>query len=134
MAASEIDKSFADPPPESRMATYLWSFGPPGRAGNRPAPRPAFARGNRRILISRCIPTRWTMRPAGFANLPYLSPEFLDMLGYLARRTKEKGMEADLAMGSGWPYGGPHIPEVAGSETHRDEDRKGAAQPGEYSV
>ncbi len=106
MAASEIDKSFADPPPESRMATYLWSFGPPGRARKSTGTSTCFRARESTDSDLPLYPYEVDDAARGIRNLPYLSPEFLDMLGYLARRTKEKGMEADLAMGSGWPYGG----------------------------
>ena len=36
-----------------------------------------------------------------------MSPEFLDMLGFTAAKAKELGLQMDLTLGSGWPYGGP---------------------------
>jgi hypothetical protein len=46
----------------------------------------------------------------GFRNLPYMSPEFLDMLRFTGEKAKELGLRMDLTLGSGWPFGGPHIP------------------------
>src|SRR5262249_30808905 len=43
-------------------------------------------------------------------NFPYLSPEFLDDLKFSAGKAKELGLRFDLTLGSGWPFGGPHIP------------------------
>lgn len=43
----------------------------------------------------------------GFHNLPYLSAEFLDDLGYVNREGNKLGLRANLTLSSGWPYGGP---------------------------
>ena len=43
----------------------------------------------------------------GLKNVPFLSPEFLDMLKFTAAEAKAQGMRMDLTLGSGWPYGGP---------------------------
>jgi alpha-L-rhamnosidase len=46
----------------------------------------------------------------GIKNLPYMSKEFLDALRFTAEEAKRLGLRFDLTLGSGWPYGGPHIP------------------------
>jgi len=43
-------------------------------------------------------------------NFPYLSDEFLDDLRFAGAKAKELGLRFDLTLGSGWPFGGPHIP------------------------
>ncbi len=43
-------------------------------------------------------------------NVPYLSPPFLDALRFTGEKARELGFRMDLTLGSGWPYGGPHIP------------------------
>src|SRR5207237_6050916 len=52
----------------------------------------------------------------GFRNLPYLSDEFIDALRFAAQKARELGLRMDITLGSGWPYGGPHVPvtEAAG--------------------
>jgi hypothetical protein len=51
----------------------------------------------------------------GIHNAPFLSEEFLGLVGYAAGRAKELGLTLDLTLGSGWPYGGPWItPELGG--------------------
>src|ERR1051326_8825066 len=49
-------------------------------------------------------------------NFRYLSPEFLDALKFTGEKARELGLRMDLTLGSGWPFGGPHIPvtEAAG--------------------
>ena len=32
------------------------------------------------------------------------------MLRFAAQMAKELGMRMDLTLGSGWPFGGPHVP------------------------
>ena len=46
----------------------------------------------------------------GVRNLTYLSDEFLDALRFTGAKARELGLRFDLTLGSGWPYGGPHIP------------------------
>jgi hypothetical protein len=132
LAASEIDRRFADPPPEARMATYLWSFGPAWTRAEVDRHVDLLERaGIGRILIYPLYPYEVDDAARGIRNLSYLSPEFLEMLGYLARRTRERGMEADLAMGSGWPYGGPMIPESLSPKRIVMKTGPHAAVPGE---
>ena len=55
----------------------------------------------------------------GLINLRYLSPEFLAAVSSTARTAHELGLRMDMTMGSGWPFGGPHItPELAAEGLH----------------
>ena len=45
----------------------------------------------------------------GFRNIPYMSDEFLEMLRLTGEKAKEIGLRMDLTLGSGWPFGGPHV-------------------------
>ncbi len=42
-------------------------------------------------------------------NQQFLSPEFCEVLGFAAQEAERLGMRFDLTLGSGWPFGGPHI-------------------------
>jgi hypothetical protein len=44
-----------------------------------------------------------------FHNQRFLSAEFLDTLGYAARRAHELGLRFAVAGGTGWPFGGPSV-------------------------
>jgi hypothetical protein len=46
----------------------------------------------------------------GIKNLRYLSPEFLDDLGFANQKARSLGLRVDLTLGSGWPFGGPKTP------------------------
>jgi hypothetical protein len=41
--------------------------------------------------------------------LPYLSDEYLDVLRFANQQAKRLGLRVDVTLGSGWPFGGPHI-------------------------
>ncbi|GEN75294.1 glycosyl hydrolase [Chryseobacterium hagamense] len=49
----------------------------------------------------------------GFENryLNYLSPEWLNMLRYTTGKAKSLNMGVDMAIGTGWPIGGPQVTE-----------------------
>jgi len=46
----------------------------------------------------------------GIRILPYLSDEFIGALRFAADTAGRLGLRFDLTLGSGWPFGGPHIP------------------------
>lgn len=45
----------------------------------------------------------------GVTNHRFLSPRFRDVLRHAAEEAQRLGMCFDLTLGSGWPFGGPHI-------------------------
>lgn len=57
----------------------------------------------------------------GIRNYEYLSPEFLDRIGFAARKARELGLRMDVTLGSGWSFGGPHItPDLASTRLRSD--------------
>ncbi|WP_304233517.1 glycosyl hydrolase [Jiulongibacter sediminis] len=49
--------------------------------------------------------------------LPFLSPEYLEVLDYTTKVADSLGMAVDMVLGTGWPYGGPQVePEFAASK------------------
>lgn len=42
-------------------------------------------------------------------DIPYLSPRWMRMLEYVETRGEELGIEANMATGTGWPFGGPLV-------------------------
>ena len=47
---------------------------------------------------------------SGFHNYSFVSDEHLDNLHFAAEQARRLGMRVDITLGSGWPFGGPHIP------------------------
>lgn len=43
----------------------------------------------------------------GIKNLPFLSPEMLDIVTYAQAEGRKLGLRIDVTLCSGWPYGGP---------------------------
>ncbi len=46
----------------------------------------------------------------GITNAHFLSPAFCRVLRHAAEEAQRLGLRFDLTLGSGWPFGGPHIP------------------------
>ena len=44
-------------------------------------------------------------------NISYLSPQWMKMLGTVERISQELDIEVNMATGTGWPFGGPNVPE-----------------------
>ena len=110
--AQATPATFAHPPAESRMASYWWVFGP---AWTKPEIKREIAlfhdAGIGRILIYPLYPYDVDNPAKGVHNQNYLSPEFLETLRYAVDTAQQMSVQCDLVMGSGWPYGGPAIPE-----------------------
>ncbi|MEN8203783.1 MAG: glycosyl hydrolase [Bacteroidota bacterium] len=51
--------------------------------------------------------------------LKHLSPEWIEMVLHTVNEADRLGMEVDMIMGTGWPYGGPQVePEYAAGKMH----------------
>jgi hypothetical protein len=46
----------------------------------------------------------------GFHNLLFLSDEHVDAIRFAATAARKLGLRVDITLGSGWPFGCPHIP------------------------
>lgn len=42
-------------------------------------------------------------------NIPFLSPEWMEMFRYAQQEGKKYGIELDMNTGTGWPFGGPEV-------------------------
>ena len=57
-------------------------------------------------------------------NIEYLSPQWMKMLGTVEQISKELGLEANMATGTGWPFGGPNVPEHEAAAKLKVQDRQ----------
>jgi hypothetical protein len=98
------------PPPDARPMMRWWWFGPA-------VAKPELEReilamkagGIGGFEIQPVYPMELDDAARGIHNVPYLSPEFLDAVGYANRTGRANGMRVDMTLASGWPYGGPHV-------------------------
>src|SRR5215475_9343744 len=100
-----LKSSFLNPPDDARIMMRWWWFGPA-------VTKPELEREMR--LMKEGGIGGFEVQPVYpltlEGNLTYLSPEFLDALQFTGGKARELGLRMDLTLGSGWPYGGPHIP------------------------
>src|ERR1035438_8685654 len=108
---SELRRGFERPPDDARMMVRWWWFGPS-------VTRPELEREMRFMKEGGIGGVEGETTHAlgldgaakGIKNLPYMSAQFLDALTFTGQKAKELGLRMDLTLGSGWPFGGPHIP------------------------
>ncbi len=108
---AELHRSFAAPPASSRIMMRWWWFGPA-------AQKPEITReleqmkaaGIGGVEIANLYPLELDDPATGFHNTSFLSKEHLAALSFAAQEAHRLGLRVDITLGSGWPFGGPHIP------------------------
>ncbi len=104
-SVAELHQSFLHPPDDARIMVRWWWFGPSVTKPELEREMRAMKQGG--IGGFEVQPT-YPLELDG--NFRYLSDEFLDALRFTGEKAKELGLRMDLTLGSGWPFGGPHIP------------------------
>ncbi len=101
---------FRDIPNAYRMRMHWYVFGPAWEATecDRQLARMA-AQHIGGVLIFPTYPIAVDDPARGIRNLEYLSPEFLKVLGSVAKSARNVGLTIDIVLGTGWPYGGPSV-------------------------
>jgi alpha-L-rhamnosidase len=103
--------SFQDPPADSRIMMRWWWFGPSVTEPELERELRVMNQGGvGGVEVQVTYPLALDDPEHGFKNVPYLSDSFIDKLRFASDKARELGMRFDLTLGSGWPYGGPHIP------------------------
>src|ERR1035438_6295657 len=134
-SAAELRRGFEKPPDSARMMVRWWWFGPS-------VTKPELEREMR--LMKQGGIGGFEVQPTyaleldnpatGLHNFPYMSQEFLDALTFTGEKAKEIGLRMDLTLGSGWPFGGPHIPVELASPRLRVQTGTPALRPGETII
>jgi hypothetical protein len=106
-----VRRSFENPPDDARIMMRWWWFGPGvAKAEIERELRAMKAGGMGGAEVQPVYPMALDDAGTGFHNIRYLSDEFLDVLRFTSEKARELGLRLDLTLGSGWPFGGPHIP------------------------
>ncbi|HEX8602109.1 MAG TPA: glycosyl hydrolase, partial [Pseudoduganella sp.] len=106
----EVASHLAAPPADARPMMRWWWFGPAVEKKQL-----AYEIGRMKeggiggVEIQAVYPMALDDPSRGVKNLPFLSPEHLDALRFANETGREAGLRVDLTLGSGWPFGGPHI-------------------------
>lgn len=112
---SALQDSFRVPPGDTKLMVRWWWFGPAVTAEE--LDREMHAMNDAGIggfEVDPVYPLTLDDPGKNLVNLGYLSPEFLAAVSATGRTAHALGLRMDITMGSGWPFGGPHItPELA---------------------
>lgn len=107
----QVQAGFVTPPDDARAMMRWWWFGP---AVSEPELRREIsaikAGGYGGFEIQPVYPLSLDDPGIGLRNLTYLSDDFIDALRFAAKEGVEQGLRVDVTLGSGWPFGGPHVP------------------------
>ena len=108
---AHIKDSFAHPPDDARIMMRWWWFGP---AVTKPEIKRELEQmkkaGIGGVEIATLYPLALDDPQSGSHNITFLSNEHVDALQFAASEARELGLRVDITLGSGWPFGGPHIP------------------------
>lgn len=108
---TQLTESFAHPPGDCRIMVRWWWFGPAVTKSEITRELEEMkAAGIGGVEIATLYPLALDDPGTGFHNFAFLSDEHIDALGFAAREARRLGLRVDITLGSGWPYGGPHIP------------------------
>jgi hypothetical protein len=106
-----LRRGWQTPSPDARPMMRWWWFGPAVTpAGLDRELQAMHDAGLGGVEVQPVYPLAPDDRGRGLINHPYLSAPFLDAVRHSAATAKRLGLRYDMTLGSGWPYGGPHIP------------------------
>ena len=109
--AAKLKDLFLHPPQSSQPMTRWWWFG--GAATPEEITRELTLMsesGLRGVELQPVYPLEVDDPKRGIRNIRYFSSEGYELLRHTVQETLRLGMQFDLTLGSGWPYGGPFIP------------------------
>jgi len=121
-SAGDLALRFQKPPDDSRVMMRWWWFGPSVTREEIEAEMRKMKEGGLGgFELAVVYPMALDDAARGIKNERYLSPEFLEKVGFTSRKAKELGLRMDVTIGSGWSYGGPYItPDLAAARLRSD--------------
>lgn len=109
-AGTSLWTDFISPPADARPMVRWWWFGGAVEPDEIVREIKAMkAGGFGGFEIQPVYPLSLDDPERGIRNKPYLSKDFLDAVTVAAKTGREEGLRVDMTLGSGWPFGGPHI-------------------------
>lgn len=114
---STLHKQFQDPPDDARVMMRWWWFGPSVEDAELARELQTMKEGGiGGVEIQPVYALALDDPEKGIRNTPYLSDDFLHAVSFANQTAHQLGMRVSITLGSGWPYGGPHvlITEAAG--------------------
>ncbi len=110
-SVADLRRGFEHPPADSRIMMRWWWFGPSvTKQGLEREIELMKEGGIGGFEVQPVYPIALDDAETGIHTPAFLSDEFLDVLRYASESARKNGMRIDVTLGSGWPYGGPHIP------------------------
>ncbi len=106
-----IRSGFATPPMDARPMMRWWWFGPAVEKNELAREMRAMkAGGIGGVEVQPVYALDVDDPQKGFRNLPFLSKDFLNMIGFTAQTAHDLNLRMSMTLGSGWPYGGAYVP------------------------
>jgi hypothetical protein len=110
-AMASMRAAFAAPPMDARPMMRWWWFGPAVEKNELARELGVMkAGGIGGVEIQPVYALELDDPQTGFRNMPFLSKEFLDRVGFAAQTAHDLDLRLNLTLGSGWPYGGAYVP------------------------
>jgi hypothetical protein len=109
--AAKLKDLFLHPLRSSQPMTRWWWFG--GAATPEEITRELTLMsesGLRGVELQPVYPLEVDDPNRGIRNIRFFSSQWYELLRHTVQETRRLGMQFDLTLGSGWPYGGPFIP------------------------
>ncbi len=105
-----LRRGFAQPPADARIMMRWWWYGAGVDKHELEAEMHKMKEGGiGGFEVQPVYPLELDDPGKNFRNLPYLSNDYLDALRFTSEKARELGLRMDITLGSGWPFGGPHI-------------------------
>ena len=109
--SADLKQQFLHPPDDCRIMMRWWWFGP---AVTKPELKRELEQmkeaGIGGVEIATLYPLALDNPATGFRNLTFLSDEHIEAIRFAADEARKLGLRIDITLGSGWPFGGRHIP------------------------
>jgi len=112
-----LDQGFADPPPISRVQCWWQCHGSAFTKAEITRQLEAFkAKGFGGVTVKDTLAKGRDATTAHIKDIPYLSPQWLDMFAHIVTECTRLGLICRTRLGSGWNAGGPWVTPTLSSQ------------------